>query len=207
MGGCTAASRVASSAASRLGGRSGRLRRSRRAGSLRGGLARRQTWLRRGVGARRGPRAARKHVERSLSDTVAGSHTKTAPHRCREGPFATSSPRYSVRPPMHEIPRPMIIIRPREVLRRRTLCDMVRSVYRGQSGRQGFGRFRAIPRRIVAPMRYCSARYRSCNVRHAPGAGLTSSPLRATKHAIVRSPRQTPSCTRSPTLPSGLPGS
>ena len=73
------------------------------------------------MGARRGPRAAREHVERSLSETVAGFHTKTAPHRCREGPFATGAPRYSVRPPMHEIPRPMIIIRPRALLRRRTL--------------------------------------------------------------------------------------
>ena len=89
-------------------------------------------------GARRGPRAARASGERSLSEAGERSVRKRPLAVCREGPFATDAPRYSVRPPMHEIPRPIIIIRPRAVLRRRTLrCGMVSSVYAGLVGRQG----------------------------------------------------------------------
>ena len=79
-----------------------------------------------GEGARRGPRAARASGERSLSEAGERSVRKRPLAVCREGPFATDAPRYSVRPPMHEIPRPIIIIRPRALLRRRTLrCGMV----------------------------------------------------------------------------------
>jgi hypothetical protein len=139
----TDSSLAACSAASRPCGRTGARRRWSRAcaGELLGGLERRRTWLRRWCGGEaRSP--SRAGTRRTI--LVRGrwrAHTKTAPHRCREGPSATSAPRYSVRPPKHEIPRPIIIIRPRELLRRRTLWrDMVRSVYPGRGGRQGSGR-------------------------------------------------------------------